>query len=636
MSANKYKILVIDDNIDNLITVKAVIMDVLPGAEILTAQNGPDGIVLAASEDPDVIVLDIVMPGMDGFEVCGRLKRDAYLQMIPVLFLTALKTDRELRERAIRVGAESFLTKPIDDMELTAQIQAMAKIKERNVMIFAQKEQLEYLVAKRTSELRREIAERQAAEDELRRSEEKFRKYIEMSPLGVFVMDEQGKCIEVNDMGSKIIGCKREELVALSILDFFMPEHQDIGRERIREAIGNGSIQEEFWLHRKNGRPFWASFHAVRISEGKILAFCADITERKEREKKIEYMNYHDMLTGLYNRTFFEEQVVRLDTRRQLPLSIITCDIDGLKLINDALGHAEGDKLLVTMATIIKECIRQEDIAARVGGDEFSILLPKTPSKTAQEVIVRITAACKKYERSLGKDLLLASMSMGLATKSHADEDFASISNMAERFMYKRKLLEHRSFHSSLLSSIRTTLFEKSHETEAHAKRLVEYSRQLGQELGLGEEQLNDLALLATLHDIGKISIDDRILTKPSSLTEKEWFEMKKHPETGYRIAMASPELSSIAELILCHHERWDGKGYPQGLKGEQIPLLSRIIAVVDAFDAITSERCYRNAVDMNNALEEIRKNAGTQFDPVIAELFVEINSMQAQDAEQA
>jgi HD-GYP domain-containing protein (c-di-GMP phosphodiesterase class II) len=225
---------------------------------------------------------------------------------------------------------------------------------------------------------------------------------------------------------------------------------------------------------------------------------------------------------------------------------------------------------------------------------------------------------------------------MGHATKNHPDEDFLSISNTAERFMYKRKLLAHRSFHSSLLSSIRTTLFEKSHETEAHAKRLVDYSRHLGQQLGLDEEQLNDLALLATLHDIGKISIDDHILTKPAALNENEWFEMKKHPETGYRIAMASPELSSIAELILCHHERWDGKGYPQGLKGEEIPLLSRIIAVVDAFDAITSERCYRNAVDISGALEEISQNAGTQFDPEIAELFVAINSPQMQEAEEA
>lgn len=190
--------------------------------------------------------------------------------------------------------------------------------------------------------------------------------------------------------------------------------------------------------------------------------------------------------------------------------------------------------------------------------------------------------------------------------------------------MYRRKLLEHKSLHNSILASIKTTMFEKSNETEEHAERLAKMSRQLGQALGLSEEELVELELSSALHDIGKIAIDDRILKKPGKLTDSEWREIKRHPEVGFRIAQASPEFKHISEYILCHHERWDGKGYPQGIEGENIPLISRIIALVDAYDAMTEDRVYRKSVNIEEAIDEIKKNAGTQFDPHIARIFVE------------
>jgi len=190
--------------------------------------------------------------------------------------------------------------------------------------------------------------------------------------------------------------------------------------------------------------------------------------------------------------------------------------------------------------------------------------------------------------------------------------------------MYRRKLLERKSLHSSILSSIKATMFEKSYETEEHAERLIKLSKMLGKTLGLTDEQLNELELLATLHDIGKISTDGHILSKPGKLTDREWSEIKKHPGAGYRILQAIPELKHIADYVLCHHERWDGSGYPQGLIGEAIPLLSRIIAVVDAYDVMTHDRPYRKAMPEEAALAEITKNAGTQFDPNIARIFTE------------
>ena len=213
---------------------------------------------------------------------------------------------------------------------------------------------------------------------------------------------------------------------------------------------------------------------------------------------------------------------------------------------------------------------------------------------------------------------------MGFATKTNENELIGVKIKEAEDNMYKHKLLEHKSLHSSVISSIKTTMMEKDFQTEEHAERLVLLSSALGKALSLTTEQMDELELLSTLHDIGKIVVEDRILNKQSPLTNMEWEQMKKHPEVGYRIAMASPELISIADFILCHHERWDGSGYPQGLAGEDIPLLSRVLAVTDSYDAMTQNRPYRKAMTREAAMEEIRKNAGTQFDPKVAEVFVE------------
>jgi len=169
-----------------------------------------------------------------------------------------------------------------------------------------------------------------------------------------------------------------------------------------------------------------------------------------------------------------------------------------------------------------------------------------------------------------------------------------------------------------------TTVYEKSQETEQHAERLAELSTRVGRMLNLMEKDLGELQLLGMLHDIGKIGIDDKILNKPGKLTEEEWVIMKRHPEIGYRIARASHKLARIADYILTHHERWDGTGYPKGLKGNDIPLLSRILAVADAYDAMTEDRVYRKAMSKEQALEEIRQNAGTQFDPLISNIFIE------------
>jgi len=340
------------------------------------------------------------------------------------------------------------------------------------------------------------------------------------------------------------------------------------------------------------------------------------------QNEEISYISYHDFLTGLYNRIYFEEEKKRLDTPRQLPISIIMGDVNGLKLINDGFGHSKGDEVLIEIAKILKSCCREEDIVSRIGGDEFGILLPKTDSQSAQRICGSIYDTCKGY--ALDGSSIYPSISLGYATKNFETETMDSILMAAEESMSRQKLLESKSAHSSIISSVKAIMLEKSQETEEHAERMVQLSRSIGLAMSLTDDQINKLELLSTLHDIGKMSIDAKILSKPGKLSDEEWVEMRKHPEFGFRIAQASSELIPIAEYILCHHERWDGKGYPQGLIGEQIPLLSRIVAIVDSFDAMTNDRAYRIAMTKEEAIEEIRRNSGTQFDPEVTKVFIE------------
>jgi diguanylate cyclase (GGDEF)-like protein len=295
--------------------------------------------------------------------------------------------------------------------------------------------------------------------------------------------------------------------------------------------------------------------------------------------------------------------------------------VNGLKLINDAFGHQEGDKVIIQVAKILKESCRKEDVIARWGGDEFSIFLPRTSYGVTSEVIDRIKTACCRASRGPVK----FSIALGAGTKDDPSQDIQKILREAEERMYRNKLLESRSVRNSIISSLRRTLFEKSHETEEHTHRLQQLSLQFGLSLGLTDGEMDDLALLATLHDLGKIAIPEGIILEPGNLSREEWELIWKHPEVGYRIARSSPELAPIAEAILSHHEWWDGSGYPRGLEGEDIPLISRIIAIVDAYDVMTYGRLYKKPLSRQETLQQLQKNAGTQFDPNLIDIFIKI-----------
>jgi len=377
---------------------------------------------------------------------------------------------------------------------------------------------------------------------------------------------------------------------------------------------------DEKWVL-EQGRGVFDESDSLVALEGLVI----DISDQKKREEEIIYLNYHDVLTGLYNRRYLEEITSKYDQEEYYPLSVIIGDINGLKLINDTLGHIEGDRIIVTIAEILNKCCRKQDIIARTGGDEFYIFLPNTQYEEAEAIMKEIHKLCEDYSKANKEDVHHISISLGCGTKKTDKDSLMDIMKDAEGNMYRDKLLHNKSLHSSVLSSMKSTLYAKSQETQEHAQRLIDLSKAIGHRMNLTEKELNELEILSSLHDIGKIGISDTLLNKPDKLTNEEWMEMRKHPEIGYRIAMSIPGLAPIAEYILCHHERYDGKGYPQGLKGDEIPVLSRILSVVDAYDAMTSNRSYRKAMSKEKAIEEIKKCSGNQFDPNIVDLFLKI-----------
>ncbi|WP_434304707.1 HD domain-containing phosphohydrolase [Clostridium botulinum] len=474
-----------------------------------------------------------------------------------------------------------------------------------------------------------DITERKLAEKALKTSEYNFRNIFESSSDPILITLDN-EIIDCNLAMIELLGYDSKSSILHKNPVQFSPEKQPNGESSKEKALQvykitmkNRKHKFEWWFKRVDGTLLPAEVMMTTIlHNGKKVfhSLCRDIRERKEMENKLEYLSYHDQLTGLYNRRFFEKELKRLDAKKNLPLTIVMADVNGLKLVNDSFGHAAGDELLEKVSEVIKKGCRSNDIIARLGGDEFVILLPKTDIYETEQIVKNINALALKETVSA----VNISISFGYGTKKKEGEKIEEILKKAEDYMYKKKLFESPSMRGKTIGAIINTLHEKNKREEEHSHRVSMLCQDMGHALGLTESETEELKTIGLLHDIGKIAIEENILNKREELTEDEWQEIKRHPEIGYRILNTVNDMLEIAEYVLYHHERWDGKGYPKGLKGEEIPLQSRIITIVDAYDAMTSQRSYRNALREEIAIEELKINSGTQFDPELVRIFIE------------
>jgi diguanylate cyclase (GGDEF)-like protein/PAS domain S-box-containing protein len=478
------------------------------------------------------------------------------------------------------------------------------------------------------------MIERAKFRDKLEVEKNKYLSTLVSIGDGVMVVGLNEKIEMINKVCAELTGWTEEEAKGMYYKDVFRLSHEnpeiDI-LDPVEQVLKSGTTHElsnHAILTSKDGNVYMLEDSASPVKNlqnemlGVVLVF-RDSTQKQKQRRQIEYLSFHDALTGLYNRRFFEEEIKRLDTPRNYPLTIIIADLNGLKLTNDAFGHHEGDKLLKQTANLFRTHLRSEDIAARWGGDEFAILMPETSSEEAEQIVQRIIDGGKKLNTDKG----ILSIAFGWETKTDPTMDLERVFTNAEEYMYKKKISESQGVRGLTIKTIINTLFEKSPREESHSQRVRELAIKIAKALNLSQYQIDDIATLGLLHDIGKIIVSGEILEKPGRLNEAEYNEIKKHPAIGYRMLTATNEFSSIAEGVLCHHERWDGKGYPKGIKGEEIPIDARIIAIADAYDAMTTSRPYRKeGLSPEEARQELLNHAGTQFDPEIVDLIIKEN----------
>ncbi len=474
-----------------------------------------------------------------------------------------------------------------------------------------------------------DITDRKIAQQKLEESEERMKVTLLSVGEGVITTDDEGIITLINRTAQTIVGCT-DDIVGQPINSILQLADERTGEtvsDPVKKVIDTGytvGLANHTVLISRDGTRKMIEDSAAPIKDddgnlmGVVFVF-RDVTEEKRKQQQIKYLSYHDSLTGLFNRSFFDEEISRLDTARNLPMSVIVGDVNGLKLTNDAFGHDTGDQLLKDMAGQIKKACRKDDIIARWGGDEFIILLPKTNEKSAERVCERIKANCARVKMSE----INFSISLGYDTKNAAEESIYDVLKSAELYMYRKKYLESTSTRGKTVYTILSALHEKNPREQQHSKRVSALCVGIAKAMGMSAREVNELQLIGMMHDIGKIALSDRILNKKGTLSNKEIAELKRHPEIGYRILSSSNDMAYIADYVLKHHERPDGTGYPNGLKGDMIPLESRIVAVADAYDAMTSERPYKEEMTTAMAIKELRKHGGKQFDADIVEIFV-------------
>jgi diguanylate cyclase (GGDEF)-like protein/PAS domain S-box-containing protein len=466
-----------------------------------------------------------------------------------------------------------------------------------------------------------------------------FEVLINCLPDPTFAIDLQGNVIAWNGAMESLTGVRASEILGkadyehavalygerrpLSVDSLLDPEISVSEHYLQFRREGDVVYSEVFspLLNKGKGAYLWSAASIIKDSEGQILGAVKtikDFTDHKEMLVQLQYLSMRDVLTGLFNRSYFEEEIARLDkNERHAPLTIIMCDVDALKLVNDTMGHHKGDELLQSAADVIKFPFRSSDVVARIGGDEFAVLLPNTGRGAAEEACRRIGESLKSYNEKSPEIPL--SLSIGYAT------GFSSLRDVylqADHNLNRDKLLRSAGAKSHFIATLKAMLAERDYITEGHVDRLEKMAQVMAEALDMPKSEMADLMLLAKFHDLGKVGVSDKILFKEDRLTAEEMEVMKRHAEIGFRIAKTSPDLEHIAELILHHHEWWNGNGYPLALKGEEIPLGCRILAILDAYDAMTHDRPYRKAFSCAQAVAEIRSNAGKQFDPYLVHVF--------------
>lgn len=573
-----------------------------------------------------VVISDQVMPEMSGDEFLIKVHECS--PSVVKIMLTGQGSDDSIINAINHANLYRYIGKPWEKADFTLTIKEAAKsymqeqkLKEQNKNLQEMYEKLkemntnlENIVYERTRELHIQKAF--------------FEQLFANSPEGIAILDNEFRITNVNTAFQKLFLYSIDEVINKPIHEIIVPaEYMDEEQYLLKSILSKKIVELESIRKRKDSSLVDVSIIGYLIMAGSeqfgICAIYNDITKRKQSENQLRYLSLHDTLTGLYNRAYFEQEMKRMGDMRNASAGIIVCDIDGLKLINDTLGHKAGDSLIQRAAKVLKESLRPSDLIARIGGDEFAILLNNVDEVQLNSISNRIRLGIEKNNSSDPEYIL--SMSVGFAKKEENSTSMEDVFKEADADMYNNKIAKGTNAREAIIKSLIKNLREKDFFDTGHNKRLKSLMSHLAQKIGLTEKTIERLHRLTEFHDIGKVGIEKNIIFKPDKLTEEELAQVQKHCEIGYRIAKSITDMKDIADLIAKHHEWWNGNGYPFKIKGKEIPLECRIFAVVDAYVVMTDIRPYRNEMTQDEAIAELRRFAGEQFDPEIVEHFIEM-----------
>ena len=472
-------------------------------------------------------------------------------------------------------------------------------------------------------------AETRRAYADLREREELFKGAFEEGPIGMALASlepgQEGRFIQVNHAMCEITGYSERELLSMNFTDITHPDDRRESQS-LSEALRRGEhprFQTDKRYVRADGSvvSVLVNVSIVRDAAGQSLytiGHIQDVTERKRAQEQLAHDAYHDALTGLPNRRRLIEDLEShlISAGPAKPSLLMLFDLDGFKAYNDAFGHMAGDALLSRLGARLEAAVAGRGTCYRMGGDEFCVL-----ATLGVDGADPLAAAASAALSEKGEAFTVGASSGSVVLPLEARDPIDAL-RKADQRMYAGKAAGRTSAGRQATDALLSALHERSPELGVHLDDVTELCEAVARTLDVPAEDMTPLLQAAALHDVGKVAIPDTILDKPGPLNDEEWRFMRGHTLIGERIVAAAPALTQAAKLVRWSHERFDGTGYPDRLGGEEIPLGARIISLCDAYHAMTSNRSYRTAMSPEGALSEVRRHAGTQFDPAVVEVF--------------